>query len=95
MSKNPDSVGGSIVHLDPSQTLKFFFQPDKSVKAFLTISNPYDSESVIFKLKTTQPKLYVVKPNIGILGPSQQITIEITFQCMKPDQPIEQNLEEA
>jgi hypothetical protein len=59
-----------LVKLDPDTELRFFMQPDQQMKSFLTIDNVSNSQNVAFKIKTTQPKFYVVKPNQGILDRS-------------------------
>ena len=52
--------------LDPSNELKFKGPFDDYVTVSLTIRNPTDKR-VAFKIKTTAPKRYCVKPNSGVL----------------------------
>lgn len=51
----------------------------KNLKTDLTIRNPHSQKSLVFKIKTTAPLNYVVKPNSGILEPQMTSTIDITF----------------
>jgi hypothetical protein len=55
-----------LVTLDPQTELRFTLSRDQSLKAYLTIDN-VSNGSVAYKVKTTAPKFYVVKPNQGIL----------------------------
>jgi hypothetical protein len=64
------------------------------MKASITIDNIFN-QNVAFKIKTTQPKFYVVKPNQGVLDKNQSIIIDITLQPNKPGQTIEQFLQET
>ena len=50
----------------------------QQLKAYLTIDNVC-AGSVAYKVKTTAPRFYVVKPNQGILDKNQKITIDITL----------------
>ena len=67
-----------IVSLDPTTELRFFIQRDQQLKSYLTIDNTSQG-NVAYKVKTTAPKFYVVKPNQGILDKGQKITIDITL----------------
>jgi hypothetical protein len=49
----------------------------KPPKANFEITNLSDSGNIAFKIKTTSPKLFVVKPIQGILAPSRSINVEI------------------
>ena len=40
---------------------------EQSMKAYLTIENLSQTGSIAYKVKTTAPKFYVVKPNQGII----------------------------
>ena len=51
---------------------------DQQLKAYLTIENLSD-QSVAYKVKTTAPKVYVVKPNQGILDQGSKINIDISL----------------
>ena len=48
------------------------------MRSNITITNVLN-ESIAYKLKTTNPYNYVVKPIQGILNKGQNITIDITF----------------
>eukprot|EP00350_Pseudokeronopsis_sp_OXSARD2_P002153 CAMPEP_0170556094 /NCGR_PEP_ID=MMETSP0211-20121228/15671_1 /TAXON_ID=311385 /ORGANISM="Pseudokeronopsis sp., Strain OXSARD2" /LENGTH=56 /DNA_ID=CAMNT_0010866229 /DNA_START=6 /DNA_END=176 /DNA_ORIENTATION=+ len=42
-----------LVTIDPKSELRFFLQPDKHMKAYLTIENITSTNNVAFKIKTT------------------------------------------
>ena len=69
-------IGGLI--LDPSNELKFKGPFDDYVTVSLTIRNPTDKR-VAFKIKTTAPKRYCVKPNSGVLKFDE--TAKINGKC--------------
>jgi vesicle-associated membrane protein-associated protein B len=66
------------VTIDPSKELTFQQQRDGSLKAYLTIAN-VSQKNLAYKVKTTAPRYYVVKPNQGILEKGQKINIDITL----------------
>ncbi|KAM0753545.1 PapD-like protein [Meredithblackwellia eburnea MCA 4105] len=76
------------VSLQPSSTLPFQrpFTTDKPVKQTLTITNP-NSSPVAFKVKTTAPKQYCVRPNAGKIEPGQSCQVLVLLQPMKEDPP--------
>uniref|UniRef100_A0A0N5AZT6 Major sperm protein n=1 Tax=Syphacia muris TaxID=451379 RepID=A0A0N5AZT6_9BILA len=50
-----------------------------AVKCNLTLRNPSDRD-VIFKVKTTVPKRYCVRPNSGIIGPGETSSVAVMLQ---------------
>lgn len=40
-----------------------------------------------FKIKTTAPKQYCVRPNSGRIEPGQEIEVQVLLQAMKEDPP--------
>jgi hypothetical protein len=60
--------------LDPSNELRFKGPFDDFVTVTLTIRNPTDKR-IAFKIKTTAPKRYCVKPNSGVLDPSNSTKV--------------------
>lgn len=45
----------------------------------LSLQNLSASRCIAFKIKTTAPKNYVVKPNQGIIDCKSQVVVDITF----------------
>ncbi|GBP54339.1 Vesicle-associated membrane protein-associated protein A [Eumeta japonica] len=51
----------------------------KDASSYMWLTNP-TTDSVMFKIKTTAPKKYCVRPNSGTLAPNSKIEIAITPQ---------------
>ncbi|KAF2742394.1 VAMP-associated protein [Sporormia fimetaria CBS 119925] len=73
------------VELDPPE-LGFRRPFQQEVSQTLRLHNPH-SDSVAFKVKTTAPKQYCVRPNSGRIEPGEQVEIKILLQAMKEDPP--------
>ncbi|EME44799.1 hypothetical protein DOTSEDRAFT_152837 [Dothistroma septosporum NZE10] len=56
------------------------------VSQVLRLSNP-NHEAVAFKVKTTAPKQYCVRPNSGRIEPGQHVEVQVLLQAMKEDPP--------
>ncbi len=70
------------MRIEPEQELAFVGTKGDTtgqLKSYLTITNVFNSGSLAFKVKTTAPRQYIVKPNQGILDRGQKITIDITL----------------
>ncbi|OLL22559.1 Vesicle-associated membrane protein-associated protein [Neolecta irregularis DAH-3] len=65
------------VELNPSSQLEFHRPFTQIVKETLTIKNPHSSP-VAFKVKTTAPKQYCVRPNSGRIEAGQDIQVQGT-----------------
>lgn len=59
-----------------------------STREILTLNN--DSSNIVaFKVKTTAPKLYCVRPNAGFIRPGQYRDVVIILQQMEQEPPID------
>jgi hypothetical protein len=45
---------------------------------------------VAFKVKTTAPKQYCVRPNSGRIDPGSEVEVQVLLQAMKEDPPLDQ-----
>ncbi|KAH8294227.1 hypothetical protein KR054_009584 [Drosophila jambulina] len=79
-SKKPD-----LLSLEPREALVFEGPFNRSVCKSLTLGNPSKKQTVAFKLKTTSPRMFFVRPNIGTVGPDAKITVDIFMQPISPD----------
>ncbi|TMW64929.1 hypothetical protein Poli38472_009096 [Pythium oligandrum] len=70
----------SSVMLEPSESLSFNLSPQSSPQAVLTIRNISDHRKIAFKVKTTRPLRYLVRPNQGMLGPNATASIMVILQ---------------
>ncbi|KAH8246243.1 hypothetical protein KR038_006600 [Drosophila bunnanda] len=70
-----------MLSLEPQDQLIFKGPSSKD----LVIKNPAKKQSVAFKLKTTSPHMFFVRPNVGVLGPDQTVTVNIIMQPTVPE----------
>lgn len=96
MSTERESTGGAVLVdplggllLDPPNELRFKGPFDDYVTVSLTIRNPTEKR-IAFKIKTTAPKRYCVKPNSGVLDPNQLMKVNVLLQPFNYD-PNEKN----
>ncbi|THV00836.1 VAMP-associated protein [Dendrothele bispora CBS 962.96] len=75
------------VYLNPSSSLGFHRPLTTLVKRALTITNP-NAQPVAFKVKTTAPKLYCVRPNSGRIEPGQSVEVSVMLQALKEEPPL-------
>ncbi|XP_048019157.1 VAMP (vesicle-associated membrane protein)-associated protein A, like isoform X1 [Megalobrama amblycephala] len=68
-----------ILILEPANDLKFKGPFTDVVTANLKLKNPSDRK-VCFKVKTTAPRRYCVRPNSGIIEPGATLTISVMLQ---------------
>jgi len=73
------------VELDPVE-LGFKRPFQQEVSKTLHLKNPH-SDPVAFKVKTTAPKQYCVRPNSGRIEPGKHVEVQILLQAMKEDPP--------
>jgi hypothetical protein len=88
MSMERESTGGAVLVdplggliLDPANELRFKGPFDDYVTVSLTIRNPTEKR-IAFKIKTTAPKRYCVKPNSGVLDPGQLMKVNGTNEFL-------------
>lgn len=60
----------------------------QEVTQILRLRNP-GPDPVAFKVKTTAPKQYCVRPNSGRVEPGQDVEVNVLLQAMKEDPPLE------
>lgn len=58
------------------------------VKESLFLYNPHQSP-IIFKIKTTAPKQYCVRPNSGRIEAGQEIEVLVLLQALKEEPPLD------
>ncbi|KAH8338261.1 hypothetical protein KR074_011962 [Drosophila pseudoananassae] len=78
--KNNSGMGGELLSVEPKDELIFHGPFNRSVCQKLVISNPSKTARVAFKMKTTSPRLFFVRPNIGLLGPNGSVSVDIFMQ---------------
>jgi vesicle-associated membrane protein-associated protein A len=78
-----------ILVIDPANELKFIGPFSNVVTSELKLTNP-SGKKVAFKVKTTAPKRYCVRPNSGLIEPNAQVTVSVMLQPFEYD-PAEKN----
>ncbi|CAL5020571.1 unnamed protein product [Urochloa decumbens] len=77
--------GGTLISVYPEE-LTFLFELDKPCYCNLKVVNNSEHH-VAFKVKTTSPRKYFVRPNASIVQPWDSCTITITLQAQKEYPP--------
>ncbi|CAE6353951.1 unnamed protein product [Rhizoctonia solani] len=75
------------VQLNPSNQLGFNRPLTQIVRRTLTVTN-HNDQPVAFKVKTTAPKLYCVRPNSGVIEPGDTVDVAVLLQAMREDPPL-------
>ncbi|XP_013407432.1 vesicle-associated membrane protein/synaptobrevin-binding protein isoform X1 [Lingula anatina] len=78
-----------VLQLDPATELRFKGPFTDVVTSDLNLQNPSDRK-VCFKVKTTAPKRYCVRPNSGIIDPKSEVKVAVMLQPFDYD-PSEKN----
>lgn len=78
-----------VLQIEPQNELRFRGPFNVPVTSYMKLTNPSDKK-VMFKIKTTAPKKYCVRPNSGVLEPNSNIEIAICLQPFLFD-PAEKN----
>ncbi|KAK4262611.1 hypothetical protein QN277_028151 [Acacia crassicarpa] len=76
---------GELLSIEPLE-LKFPFELKKQISCSIQLSNKTD-DYVAFKVKTTNPKKYCVRPNTGIVLPRSTCDVIVTMQAQKDAPP--------
>ncbi|KAJ0252762.1 Vesicle-associated protein 2-1 [Hirschfeldia incana] len=74
-----------LISIQPDE-LKFLFELEKQSYCDLKVSNKTESY-VAFKVKTTSPKKYFVRPNTGVIQPWDSCIIRVTLQAQREYPP--------
>ncbi|CAJ2669848.1 vesicle-associated protein 1-2-like [Trifolium pratense] len=72
---------GDLLDIQPEE-LQFPFELKKQISCSLQLSNKTDNY-VAFKVKTTNPKKYCVRPNSGVVLPRSTCDVIVTMQAQK------------
>ncbi|XP_042451736.1 vesicle-associated protein 1-3-like [Zingiber officinale] len=78
-------ISGGLLKIYPSE-LKLPFEMKKQSSCSMQLTNKTD-HYVAYKVKTTSPKKYSVRPNMGIVQPRSSVSITVTMQAQKEAPP--------
>lgn len=73
-----------ILKIQPPNELSFVGPFTQPVSSVMYLANPSDRK-VCFKIKTTAPKRYCVKPNSGVVDPNESVKISVSLQPFEFD----------
>ncbi|CAL5398025.1 unnamed protein product [Camellia sinensis] len=85
LSDRVEMSTGDLISIEP-QELQFPFELRKQISCSLQLTNKTDNY-VAFKVKTTNPKKYCVRPNTGIVLPHSACDVIVTMQAQKEAPP--------
>ncbi|XP_058758619.1 vesicle-associated protein 2-2-like isoform X2 [Vicia villosa] len=74
-----------LLQIDPSE-LRFVFELKKQSSCLIQLGNNND-HYIAFKVKTTSPKKYCVRPNIGLIKPNEKCDFTVTMQAQRTAPP--------
>ncbi|XP_051132532.1 vesicle-associated protein 1-1-like [Andrographis paniculata] len=76
---------GELLQIEPLE-LQFPFELKKQISCSMRLTNNSDNH-VAFKVKTTNPKKYCVRPNTGVVAPHSTCEVIVTMQAQKEAPP--------
>ncbi|CAA2974801.1 vesicle-associated protein 2-1 [Olea europaea var. sylvestris] len=82
-------VANQLISVQP-EDLKFQFELEKQSYCDLKVTNRTEN-LVAFKVKTTSPKKYFVRPNTGVVLPWDSCIIRVTLQAQREYPPDKQS----
>ena len=81
------AMGDTSTHLNISPTeLKFRFELRKNIPVTISLQNP-TGDKVAFKVKTTSPKKYCVRPSSGYVDAGGHRDVQVIMQAQKEYPP--------
>ncbi|KAG8197023.1 hypothetical protein JTE90_004294 [Oedothorax gibbosus] len=78
------SKAEQVLVLDPPMELHFKGPFQEVTTSHLKLTNPTDRQ-IGFKVKTTAPKTYCVRPNGGIIQPKKTVSVAVMLQPFDPE----------
>mmetsp|Transcript_35465 Transcript_35465/g.87153 ORF Transcript_35465/g.87153 Transcript_35465/m.87153 type:complete len:243 (-) Transcript_35465:660-1388(-) len=70
------------MQINPDKELKFRFELKKQIPTTIRLTNT-GGEEMAFKVKTTAPKKYCVKPNTGLVAAGQSMVVHVIMQAQR------------
>ncbi|TPX69249.1 hypothetical protein SpCBS45565_g02515 [Spizellomyces sp. 'palustris'] len=77
----------SYLRVAPAKELEFHRPFTTVVKQSLVVTNQNPDSPICFKVKTTAPKQYCVRPNSAVVPPGDNAEVQVLLQAMKEDPP--------
>ncbi|KAK3225001.1 hypothetical protein Dsin_004863 [Dipteronia sinensis] len=79
------ATSNQLISVQPDE-LRFIFELDKQSFCDLKVANNTENH-IAFKVKTTSPKKYFVRPNTGVIQPWDSCVIRVTLQAQREAPP--------
>ncbi|KAK7387853.1 hypothetical protein VNO78_22649 [Psophocarpus tetragonolobus] len=76
-----EAMTTDLLQIEPAD-LRFVFELKKQTSCLVQLANN-THHYIAFKVKTTSPKKYCVRPNIGIIKPSEKCDFTVTMQAQR------------
>jgi len=73
-----------VLQIDPAEVIRFNGLFTEIVTSELKLANPTDDQ-VAFKVKTTAPRRYAVRPNSGVLNAGESVVVSVMRQPFEFD----------
>jgi len=73
-----------ILQISPENELRFRGPFTVLKTSYITITNPTE-HVIVFKIKTTAPKKYCVRPNCGFIKPEEKVEVAVCLQPFEYD----------
>ncbi|TDG44153.1 hypothetical protein AWZ03_009430 [Drosophila navojoa] len=71
--------------VEPSDELVLEGPFNRAVSKKIMVYNPSKQKRIAFKLKTTTPRLFFVRPNVGLVKPEERVAIDIFVHPISND----------
>ncbi|TKW08888.1 hypothetical protein SEVIR_6G054700v4 [Setaria viridis] len=85
MAASAPATAGELLRIDPLE-LRFPFELKKQISCSMQLSN-LSNDYIAFKVKTTSPKKYSVRPNTGVVSPRSTCDVVVTMQAQRETPP--------
>ena len=85
VTSQPKTANTSDLTIQPTE-LKFRFELRKNIPVTLSLHNP-GPDRVAFKVKTTSPKKYCVRPSSGLVEPGATKDVQVIMQAQREYPP--------
>lgn len=73
---------GNELVIEPSDFIVFSYFENTAVTSMINLKN-ISGSNVAFKLRTTAPNSYFVRPSMGVVGPNETMTVNIVLQPLR------------
>jgi len=80
-------MGTALLDVEPANSINFDLVLGKTLETSLLIRNSRSS-TIVFKVKTTAPKRYCVRPNCCLVSAGEQVEVKIIMQALKEIPPV-------